>query len=102
MFFLGIDARSDYEGERAPFDGWQGRVAGKSTLGSEVKKQRSNEVMTEERSGGIEGGRRGELGGVEFKSRDLGSDRGYRVRWIGLGCRVDLGGAESKPAPSET
>ena len=28
--------------------------------------------------------RGGELGGVEIKSRDLGSDRGYRVRLIGV------------------
>jgi hypothetical protein len=37
MFFLGIDARSDYEGERAPFDGWQGRVAGEVNIGKRSK-----------------------------------------------------------------
>jgi hypothetical protein len=37
--------------------------------------------------------------GVGSKSRDLGSDRGYRVMTIRGGCRWELGWATSKPAP---
>ena len=38
-------------------------------------------------------------GEVTFKPRDLGSDRGYRVRWESANRRCDLGEVESKPAP---
>jgi hypothetical protein len=54
------------------------------------------ELMSRKRCGG----RRCGGGSVESKSRDLGSDRGYRVR-LDSGCRFELGGFESKPAPFE-